>query len=118
MSVDLQVKASGTLGIAERFADEHIRAGIEHAAEQLPDPPAGPALIVVAPQRNWPLYGEPSAIEKLIGHTTGYPDRRVLRHETSYGPLARWGTSTKLTGMYQVCTGKAIVSSRRPFAFQ
>jgi hypothetical protein len=88
--VDVQVKASGTLGIAERFADQQIRAGIEHAAEQLPNPPLGPALIVVVPQRGWPLYGEPKAIEELIGQTSGYPDRRVLLHEAAFGPLALW----------------------------
>ena len=88
--VDMQVKGSGTLGVGDREVDAQILGGIAKAGAQLPDPPLGPALIVVVAQRGWPLYGDTHVIEKLIGSTSGYPDRRVFLHDQAHGLLAAW----------------------------
>jgi hypothetical protein len=88
--VDMQVKASGTLGVHDHQVDQQIRAGVAYGAEQLPDPPLGPALIVVVARRDWPLYGDTHVLENLIGSTSGYEDRRVLLHDQAHGELAGW----------------------------
>lgn len=86
--VDMQVKASGRLGLHDHEVDEQIRAGVRNAIPQLPDPPLGPALIVMCAQRDWPLSGYTHALEPMIGRTCGYPDGRVLLHDDVRGELA------------------------------
>ena len=93
--VDMQVKGSGTLGVEDREADAQILGGVAKAAAQLPDPPVGPALIVMVAQRGWPLYGDTHVLETLIG-TSGYPDRRVLLHDQARGQLESW---THISGL-------------------
>ncbi len=46
-------------------------AGLEKAVDQMPDPPIGPALIVLCPHRRWPmsLHSQP-VLTRLIGSTT------------------------------------------------
>lgn len=96
VNVDIQVKASGTLGVHDRQADAHILAGVANGFEQLPDPPLGPALIIVAAQRSWPLYADTHVLEGLIGSTDGYDDGRVLLHAERRGGFA---TATHVSGI-------------------
>lgn len=95
-SVDIQVKASGTHGVHDRQADAQILAGVTNAFEQLPDPPLGPALIVVVAQRAWPLCGDTYVLEKMIGSTSGCEDRRVLLHDDARGAFA---SATHVSGI-------------------
>lgn len=85
--VDLQVKASGTLGLHDTEADKQIRVGVRHAIEQLPDPALGPALVVVTAQRGWWLSGDTRVLESLIGSTSCDRQRRVFLHADAQGEL-------------------------------
>jgi len=85
--VDMQVKASGTLGVPDAEVDPQIRTGVTNAIAQLPVLAARPALVVMSAQRGWWLSGDTHAIETMIGSTTGYPDGRVLLHDDAHGEL-------------------------------
>jgi len=43
-TVDIQIKAPGTLGAPENVVDAHVQAAAQKALDQLPDPPLGPPL--------------------------------------------------------------------------
>lgn len=86
--VDMQVKASGTLGLHDSVVDPQIRTGVTNAIAQLPVSAARPSLVVMCAQR-WPLSGDTHVLETMIGSTTGYGGRRVLLHDDAYGDLAK-----------------------------
>lgn len=86
--VDMQVKASGTLGLPDAQVDPQIRTGATNAIAQLPVPPARPALVVMSAQRGWWLSGDTYALETMIGSPSGYGGGRVLLHDDAYGELA------------------------------
>lgn len=86
--VDMQVKASGTLGLHDSVVDSQIRTGVTNAIAQLPVSAARPALVVMCAQR-WPLSGDTHVLETMIGSTSGYEGGRVLLHEDAYGELAK-----------------------------
>lgn len=88
--IDLQVKASGRLGLHDNEVDGHIQRGVRKAAAQLPVPAMGPALIVMLAQRDWPLSANIDVIESFIGSTTGYPDGTVLLHDHELGEFSSW----------------------------
>jgi len=86
--VDMQVKASGTLGLADSLVDPQIRKGALKAIGQLPVTTARPALVVMSAQRGWWLSGDTQALETMIGSTIGYDGGRVLLHDDARGELA------------------------------
>jgi len=88
--VDLQVKASGTLGLHDNVVDPRIITSVTHAAEQLPNPAPGPSMIVVGGQRGWWLSADIDVLEHLIGSTSLYPDGTLLLPTDELGPLSRW----------------------------
>lgn len=90
IEVDLQVKASGTLGLHDNVVDPHIITAVTHAAAQLPEPAPGPSMIVVGGQRGWWLSADVNVLEVLIGPTYQYPDGSLLLHEDDLGALSRW----------------------------
>lgn len=85
--VDMQVKASGTLGVRDAEVDPQIRTGVTNAIAQLPVPAARPALVVISAQRGWWLSGDTHVIETMIGSTNGYGGGRVLLHDDAHGEL-------------------------------
>lgn len=85
--VDMQVKASGTLGVPDAEVDPQIRTGATNAIAQLPVPAARPALVVISAQRGWWLSGDSHALETMIGSTSGYGSGRVLLHDDAHGEL-------------------------------
>lgn len=88
--VDLQVKASGTLGLHENEVDAHIQQGIRNAADQLPIPATRPSLIVICAQRDFWLSADVDVIEDFIGRTNQYPDDTVLLHDGDRGEFQGW----------------------------
>jgi hypothetical protein len=86
--VDMQVKASGTLGLHDSVVDPQISTGVTNAIAQLPVAAARPSLVVMCAQR-WPLSGDTHVLETMIGSTTGYGGGRVLLHDDAYGELAK-----------------------------
>lgn len=88
--VDLQVKASGRLGLDDNEVDEHIKQGVCKAAAQLPAPATRPALIAMLAQRDWPLSADVHVIDSFVGSTSEYPDGTVLLHDTNLGEFANW----------------------------
>jgi hypothetical protein len=88
--VDMQVKASGTLGLDDSEVDPHIRAGAIGALSQLPDPPLGPALAVICAQRSWWLSESPEVLEPLIG-TPVYEDGCEVLHDDACGEFKAAG---------------------------
>lgn len=88
--VDLQVKASGSLGIPLNTVDQHIQGGVRKAASQLPTSAVRPAFICMLAQRDWPLSAEIPAVTKFVGSTAGYPDGTVLLHDEKRGEFASW----------------------------
>ncbi len=88
--VDLQVKASGRLGLHDNEVDDHIQEGVRKAGAQLPVPATRPALIAMLAQRDWPLSANVDVIESFIGSTRDYPDGTVLLHDHEFGELSSW----------------------------
>lgn len=88
--VDLQVKASGSLGIHENEANSHIQNGVRKAAAQLPSPGTRPALIVMCAQRGWWLSADIDVLEEFIGNTIAYGEGPVLLHESDRGAFKEW----------------------------
>jgi len=67
--VDLQVKASGTLGLHDSEVDAHIRQGVRNAADQLPAQATRPSLIVMSAQH--PAASTfPSGTARFVGTPT------------------------------------------------
>lgn len=85
--VDTQIKASGTQGNHDAETDPHIRSGAMTALEQLPDPPLGPALVVICAQRGWWLSADIDVLEPLLGSTGTYPNGETLLHDNRRGVL-------------------------------
>jgi hypothetical protein len=96
----------------------------------LPDPPLGPALVVMCAQRGWWLSGDTHALESMIGRTCGYSDGRVLLHDEargescgrvrrgasscgSTGAICRTGRSRGMTGSFSKPRGRSSSSRRR-----
>ncbi len=88
--IDLQVKASGRLGLHDNQVDAHIQQGLRNAADQLPLPAVRPSLIVMSAQRDFWLSADIDVIEEFIGRTTQYPDDTVLLHDTERGEFITW----------------------------